>query len=233
MRTDQSVTDATTCEPGDERCWSLIGVWGAASCRELEHVVHCHNCAHFEAAGRSLLERETDQAYRAEWTRILALSKAEEARATLSVVVFRLGEEWLAMPTRVLQEVTEPQVVRTLPHRSGAILKGLVNIRGELLLCVSLHSLLGLGRTAAPEQQMSAVVWPRLMVITAAGDRWAFAVDEVYGIQPINQAAIGEVPATVALSRVSFTSGLFEWQGIKVGLLEPDLVFSGLKRKVF
>jgi len=225
--------DATTCQPGDERCWSLIGVWGRSSCTELGRVVHCHNCPTFEAAGRSLLERETDPAYRAEWSAILARSKAVEERATLSLVVFRLGEEWLALPTRVLQEVTEPQVVRTLPHRSGAILKGLVNIRGELLLCVSLHGLLGLTREPAGLARMSAVTWPRLAVIAADGDRWAFAVDEVFGIQLINPAALGEVPATVAKSRVSFARGLFEWQGTTVGLLDPELVFSGLRRKVF
>lgn len=62
----------------------------------------------------------------------------------LSVVIFRLHKEWLALKASIFKEVTELAVVRTLPHRSNETFLGLVNIRGELQLCISLHHLLGL-----------------------------------------------------------------------------------------
>jgi chemotaxis-related protein WspD len=221
------------CQPGEERCWGRIGVWGDLACPRLAEAVHCHNCECFEAAGRSLLERPADPAYLVEWSRSLAEEKGTREAATLSVVVLRLGAEWLALPTGLLQEVTEPQAVRTLPHKSGAVLKGLVNIRGELALCVSLAALLGIPDDPEGRARLSHVVWPRLVVLRRDRDRWAFPADEVYGIQPVGRASLQPVPATVARDQSRFTQGLFAWHGHSVGLLDPDLVLYALERRVF
>ena len=59
-------------------------------------------------------------------------------------MVFRIGAEWIGLPTDVFQEVAEECIVHTLPHRRGGVLAGLVNVRGELLLCVALEILLGM-----------------------------------------------------------------------------------------
>ena len=214
-------------------CWSLIGVWGDASCPTLDEVIHCHNCEVYEAAGRSLLERDADDHYRAEWTEVLTLAKDVGERETLSVTVFRLGEEWFALPTEDLKEVTEVHTVRTLPHRSGKILKGLVNIRGELLLCVSLANLLEIAIDADTTEHLSHVVWPRIVVIERDGDRWGFPADEVYGIQRIDPGTLRDVPTTVARDHSSFTRGLFVWEGRNVGLLDAELVFYTLRRRIF
>ena len=91
-----------------------------------------------------------------------------------SVLVFRLGDEWLALPVGVLVEVTRPRPPHRIPHRGG-LLAGMVNIRGELHLCVRLDLLLGIAATG-PE---SAKDNPRLIVIRHESEGWAFAADEV------------------------------------------------------
>ncbi len=58
------------------------------------------------------------------------------------MLVFRLGDEWLALPVGVLVEVTRPRPPHRVPHRGG-LLAGVVNIRGELHLCVRFDLLLG------------------------------------------------------------------------------------------
>ena len=87
--------------------------------------------------------------------------------------IFRLGREWLALPTHVCQEMAEMRPIHTLPHRSGPVLLGLVNIRGSIRLCVSLRELLGLEprRRQQPddEPQKPAHVWSSLPEIATTG----------------------------------------------------------------
>ena len=77
-------------------------------------------------------------------------------REGVSVLIFRLGAESLAFRTRAVAEVTTPRPVHRVPHRSGRILAGLVNLQGQAQLCVSLHGLLGIDVPGPP---------PRLVVL--------------------------------------------------------------------
>ena len=84
----------------------------------------------------------------------------------ISVLIFRLGEEWLAFRTQAVAEVTTPRPMHRVPHRSNQILGGLVNLQGQVQLCVSLHGLLGV-----------AIASPSWLVVLEDRDRaetWAF-----------------------------------------------------------
>ena len=69
----------------------------------------------------------------------------------VSVLIFRLGAEWLAFRTQAVAEVTTPRPVHRIPHRSNQILSGLVNLQGQVQLCVSLHGLLGVDSTGVAD----------------------------------------------------------------------------------
>lgn len=125
-------------------CWNRIGVKGDRSCPELSKYVHCRNCPVFTAAGQQLFEREPPPGHLAEWTQRLAEPDVVAELGTVSVLVFRVGDEWLAMEIPLLVEIAELRPIHTIPHRSNAVLAGLVNIRGELHLCVSFGGLLGI-----------------------------------------------------------------------------------------
>jgi chemotaxis-related protein WspD len=136
------VTRLPTVAPQGD-CWNRIGVRGDRSCPELAQYVHCQNCPVFAAAGRRFLDAPTPPGYLDEWAERLA-APAEEAASDLEgALVFRLADEWLALSVHALVEVTTPRPVHRVPHRGG-LLAGLVNIRGELCLCVHLAKLLGI-----------------------------------------------------------------------------------------
>src|SRR5881409_3750055 len=124
-------------------CWNIIGVRGDRSCPELPGVVHCQNCPVFAAAGRRFLNAPSPPGYLEEWTERLAAPVEKAVDDLESVLTFHLGDEWLALPVRVLIEVTTPRPVHRVPYRAG-LLAGLVNIRGELCLCAHLARLLGI-----------------------------------------------------------------------------------------
>ena len=187
-----------------DACWSRIGVEGDRSCPKLAEAVHCRNCPVFSAAGQQLLEREAPPDYVDEWTRRLAEVDAAAAAETLSLLVFRIGAEWLALDARCVVEVVEPHRIHRVPHRTDRLLLGLANIRGELQLCVSLARIAGnRAKPTAPRRTRPASgTRPRERLIVAEHDqnRWVFPVDEVEGVQRIPADAMKNLPHTVERS---------------------------------
>src|SRR5438045_1523494 len=131
-------------------CWHKIGVYGDGSCPELKRFIHCRNCPVYSNAGLQLLDRPLPADYRRERTAHFAQEKKLPPPARTSALLFRLAAEWLALPTHAFQEVAERRPIHSLPHRRQGPVLGLVNIRGELLICVALGRLLGLGKIAPP-----------------------------------------------------------------------------------
>jgi Chemotaxis signal transduction protein len=217
-------------------CWNRSGVAGDRTCRELKTFIHCRNCPVYSDAGRSLLEQELPEGYLDEWTNLLRSSQgatnADAATGTISVGIFRLSDEWLALPAALFKEVTQISVTHTLPHRSNNILIGLVNIRGEIQLCISLKALLGLEVADTSRQNISLVVYQRMVVVEREGSRWVFAVDEIYGIHHILSEQLGNVPATVSQGPETYTKGILSWQGQSVCYLDDDLLFYTLNKHI-
>ena len=211
-------------------CWKTIGVEGNGTCRELQAYVHCRNCPVYSAAGLQLLDRPLPANYRREWTEHFAQDKKLSVPAKTSVVLFRVGAEWLALPTHAFQEVAERRAMHTLPHRRQGLVLGLVNIRGELLICVSLGRLLGL-EEEAPRDKPRAIC-DRLLVANWDGNRLTFPVDEVHGTHRFHSDDLKEPPATVAKSALTYTRGIFPWRERTVGFLDADLLFSTLNRSL-
>jgi chemotaxis-related protein WspD len=221
-----------------EDCWNRIGVVGDRSCPELKTVFHCRNCPIYAATGRSLLEREPPPGYLQDWTDLLTQEKhVGEIHqiapvGTISVGVFRLRAELLALPAHLLKEVTQMSVIHTLPHRSNNIFLGLVNTRGEIQMCVSLSALLGIEIVDSTPQKGSSHVNERMVVVEKEGSRWVFPVDEIYGIHRIHPDELGNVPTTISKVPETYTKGVIAWQSQKVSFLDDDLLFYTLNKKV-
>jgi chemotaxis-related protein WspD len=211
-------------------CWNEIGVSGNATCPELQRVVHCRNCPVYSKAGVRLLDRPLLPEYRRAWTEHFAREKKLAAPARHSALLFRINAEWLALPTPAFQEVAERRPVHSLPHRRQGVVLGLVNVRGELLICVSLGHLLGLDRS--PLRETPRLAYDRLLVAKWDGQRFVFPADEVRGILRYQTPELQEPPATLAKSRLSHTQGVLHWQDRAVGLLDPDLLLSSLNRSL-
>ena len=97
----------------------------------------------------------------------------------MALLVFRLGSEWLALALSVVSEVTMLRPVHRVPHRTNRVFSGLVSLRGQLQLCVSMHGLLDVN---PPDPSLDPSLSPRLVVIRKDSETWAFPVDEVAGV---------------------------------------------------
>src|SRR5262249_49367640 len=107
-------------------CWNRIGVHGDGSCSELKQHVHCRNCPVDTAAATELLNAALPGTYLDEWTSHVARAKVDDVAVdTRSVVVFRIGDEWLALATPVVIEVAATRPIHSLPHRQNRVVLGL------------------------------------------------------------------------------------------------------------
>jgi chemotaxis-related protein WspD len=216
--------------PEPEDCWNRIGDGGSGTCPELPKFVRCRNCPVYARAGAQLLDRAPAPEYRREWSAHFAQAKQLAAQAKISVVLFRIQSDWFALPTLVFQEIAERRLIHSLPHRRHGVILGLANIRGELLICVSLGHLLG--RTPPTQSETLRASAQRLLVVRWDADRFVFPVDEVQGIQRFQAQELKEPPAGAARSNPAYTQGLLLWRQQTVGVLEPELLFAGLNRNL-
>jgi chemotaxis-related protein WspD len=211
-------------------CWNRIGVEGNQTCRELPQYIHCHNCPVYSAAAVQFLDRPVTPDYRREWTEHYAAEQRIAAPAKISAVIFRLGTEWLAMPTQAFQEIAERRALHSLPHRRSGVVIGIVNVRGELIICAALDRLLGLESGTRPKRLRA--VFDRLLVADWAGQRFAFPVEEVHGVHRFHQQDLREPPATIARSGINCAVGVFPWRKFTVGFLDADTLFASLNRNL-
>jgi len=210
-----------------EACWNQIGIRGDRSCPELEKVTHCHNCPVFAAAGRRFLDAPSPADYLDEWTVRLADTEGRAATDQLSVLVFRLGDEWLALPVCVLVEVTRLRVPHRIPHRGG-LLAGMVNIRGELHLCVRLDLLLGVASGSEHRTEHN----PRLIVVRKESEGWAFGADEVDQVHRVPGQSLTPPAPTLSRALSKLTRGVFTLGSRPVGLLDNVRVFQTIRERI-
>jgi chemotaxis-related protein WspD len=157
-------------------------------------------------------------------------ARSEDARRGQSVrlLLFRIGDEVAALPVRHLRRVTPLARPSPIPNRSGRVVRGLCNIRGEIVLCADLHRLLGLHeRAASVTPPDDAGESRRMVVIGSAENSWAFEVDALLGVESADPATFRVPPVTVAYSLADFTMGVTEMSGRCVTILDGERLLAG------
>jgi len=213
-------------------CWNTIGVRGDASCPALAPHVHCRNCPVYAAAAAAVLDGDVPAHYLDDWTSHYAQEKQVEERHTHSVVIFRIAAEWFALPTSRFAEVSNVRAIHALPHRRRSVVLGVTNVRGELLVCVSLSHMLSLEEATESTQGQQQLIHRRLLVLHDANSRTVFPADEVHGIHRFHPRELQKVPATVAKATATYTTAILPWQNKSVGLLDDQLLLSTLHRSL-
>ncbi|MFJ4453652.1 chemotaxis protein CheW [Pseudomonas sp. NPDC089392] len=201
-------------------CWNRIGVHGNKQCPLLERHVHCRNCEVYAAAATRLLDR-----YALMQDHQAAAAQPVEENTGRSMLLFRLGEEWLALATACLAEIAPLQAVHSLPHQRSRVLQGVANVRGALVPCLSLADLLGVqARTA---EQRSGRAMPRMLILAAEGGPVVMAVEEVDGIHRLDPLLLGS-----GQDATHFTAAVLQWRGRSVRVLDDQQLLTAVQRSL-
>lgn len=179
----------------------------------------------------TLFERPPSADYLEEWTNVLRKQEVIDYEpGALSVVVFRIGQEWLALKTIIFKEIIHRRVIHRIPHRSGKILKGLVNLDGELQLCIALNELFEIGMDPFSLSPKFSYQKNRMIAIKKDQDLWVFAVDEIEGIHAWEESRIENIPVNVAKSTINYLKGIMNTDQKSIALIDEELLFYSLRR---
>lgn len=215
-----------------EACWKTRGILDDSGrhCPELEVYFNCQNCPVFSNAGRKMLDRPIPEDYAQDWTTRLARDEDKKITDTGSAFIFRTGGEWLALPASIIREVVEMGPIHSLPHRSTSILRGLVNIRGKLEICLSIGGVLGLTRGDRPPVEDGLPSPERMVLASRNGQNIVFPVSEILGIIRYSSEMIRNLPVTLSGSKAYYTKGIISLKERDVGFLNDELLFETLTR---
>lgn len=184
------------------------------------------------ASARKLLERPPESVYIEQWTELVVKEKGESKASTeKSLVIFRLGLEWFALPTIVFFDVAPVRVIHKIPHRSDQVIRGLVNLKGRLVLCVDLYHLLEIAPVSESNANSQQEKIKRMLSIQSEEGEWIFIVDELYGIYHTLGEQMENVPVTIAKSKANYLRGMLLWDRHSVGLIDEELLFYSLAKK--
>lgn len=213
-------------------CWNKIGVFrkGRKSCARLAGLGHCLNCEQYANSGRRLLNRPLSDDYRRELSERFRQPTSHQAqKSTKSAFVFRTGEEWLGIKSSLIQEVVDMGPIHSIPHKGNRVLRGIVNIRGHLELCVSLGGVLRID----PDTKRQGIPTPeRLIVAAKAGQSIVFPVSEVLGPVPYSASALKPLPITVSGAKAVYIKGILNVGNREVGVLNEAMLFRILARNL-
>jgi len=211
-------------------CWNKIGIWGTQTprCERLQKIVHCHNCDIYSQAGSQILSRPAPENYLTEWKENLSQDRAEKNINIKSALVFRMGDEWFALASKFVKEITHCDKHHSLPHIKNNVLRGLVNVNGELILNVSLGYLFKINKS----QTTSKYTNERYIIIQDNEEPFAFPASEVKEIIHYNMEDIKPTPSTINKNTSSFIKGIIRHNGTDVGILDSDLMFTALHKNI-
>ncbi len=223
----QSLIEVEKDTGESQPCWNRIGVHGDRSCPEIPRYVHCRNCHIYVNAGSDLFDREPPSEWLDEHRARLAEIDAPLECDTITVLIFRLGNEYLALDVRSMLEVAEPRTIHRVPHRTSGNLEGIVNIRGELQLCISLSRILSLDSATHATESSSTC---RFLVAEHGRQRWVFPVDEVLGVHRLSRKNRTELPATLRRSSSRLSRHVYDWDEKHVCHLDADRLFAAMQK---
>jgi len=135
--------------------------------------------------------------------------------------VFIMGEKRFAVPMLEVEEVVLPIEISVIPEQEKC-LKGVVNLRGEIVTVVDIKIKLGLGETSIIDRKTCFVIF------NLEGHKVAVMVDEVEDVVQMEETEIKDVRD---LRKTKFVEGIYRTKNDQLiliantrKLLEIDLL---------
>lgn len=127
---------------------------------------------------------------------------------------FTLAGHYLGVPVGRVQEVIRHQAMTAVPL-APPVVRGLINLRGQIVTALDLRIPLGL--PAAAEGML-----PMNVVVRAGGDLVSLLVDEIGDVTEVSIDAFEPPPETLVGSARDLIRGAFKLEGRLLLILDTD-----------
>lgn len=132
---------------------------------------------------------------------------------------FFVKDEFFGVPVQQVQEVIRYQEMTRVPLVPG-IIRGLINLRGQIVMAVDLRRRLGLEDRPDSELPMNVVV------LTEDG-AVSFLVDEIGDVLEVDDESFEEAPETVRGQARDLVGGVYKLPDRLLLVLDAELAVNG------
>lgn len=203
-----------------DACWKSKGIYGDRSCAKLAAHTHCRNCEVYTETASALRDQfHSNELAEGESSLSTSLQHIS-AEPTQRCIVFRLANQWFAIPSRFLTEVSLPLAIRAVPNRHSTTLRGVCNIKGQLIPCISLHRLFTL-----PESDISSAS-QRMLVLQHASGAFVVAVNQILEITMLAQSIWDFTTLSSGSILGQVSSAAAKYKNINLTLLDADALLA-------
>jgi purine-binding chemotaxis protein CheW len=145
--------------------------------------------------------------------------------AEIQLVVFKLQGEQFAAPITRVREIVRPMRLTRMP-RVAPFVRGLFNLRGQVLPLVDSRSRLGL-EPALPALPEAKDPKARVMVVEALGEAFGLMVDEVVEVLRCREEDLQAPQNVLDLPAGRFIASVLDLEGRLVLVLDLDRMLEG------
>jgi len=142
--------------------------------------------------------------------------------ATRQICTFRVAGLLLGLDVAHVQEVLRGQEMTEVPLAPPAV-KGLLNLRGQIVTAIDLRRRLALPPAVAEEPPMN-------VIMLGGGSVVSLLVDSIGDVETVRSDALAPVPETLDAATKSVTRFVCKLDGGLLLILDPRGVLSGIAR---
>jgi purine-binding chemotaxis protein CheW len=173
-----------------------------------------------DAKAREVLKRRAES---------LAQAEGEEASVeTTGLLLFRLGEEWYAVPIDGVREIYNDYEVTRIPRVPGFIL-GVINVRGEIVSVTNLGEMM---RVPSRTELDIEGLLPSAIIVSTDACVTAIVVDEIGDIVDVPNESIEPPLSTLDKTQAEFVSGSVYVEGALIGIVNLNKVLEPIGETV-
>jgi purine-binding chemotaxis protein CheW len=130
---------------------------------------------------------------------------------------FKIGNGYYAISVLEVQEVIKPQLLTLVPLAPDYV-RGLINLRGQIVTAISLRKLFGL-----PDDERDDY----MNIIVRSGDSlYSLVVDEILDVIDVDKETYEGTPETLDQRVRQFISGVYKMDGRLLMLLDLDKILN-------
>ena len=118
---------------------------------------------------------------------------------------FYVGDGYFGIPVEQVQEVVRPQPITPVPL-APKVVRGLINLRGQILTAIDLRYRLGLGEPGDPAKLMNVVV-------RTDDSPVSFLVDEIGEVLDVDEDCFESPPETLQGEMRELIGGAYKLDG--------------------
>lgn len=148
-----------------------------------------------------------------------------EVEKSIQYIVVKFGDEQFGIDIKYIDNIVRMQRITRVPKVQSYI-KGVINLRGEVIPVVSIRLKMGL------EEDVITKTTRIIIIKLDNGEVIGMLVDEVKEVVTLQMSQIEKVSYDSKEEKVNYLSGVGKDKGELISLLDMNLVFAEKERQV-